>query len=106
FGIAKITDDSRESLTQAGVVFGTPEYLSPEQAMGEEADGRADLYAAGVILYEMLTGNRPYEAESRVEIVSMHLTRPIPSLPASLRSLERVVQQAMAKKRDQRYASA
>jgi tetratricopeptide (TPR) repeat protein len=106
FGIAKITDNSKESLTQAGVVFGTPEYLSPEQAMGEEADGRADVYAAGVILHEMLTGKRPYEAESRVEIISMHLTRPVPSLPPALRRYEPLVQQAMAKKRDQRFASA
>jgi serine/threonine protein kinase len=105
FGIAKISDNSKETLTQAGVVFGTPEYLSPEQAMGEEADGRADLYAAGVILYEMLTGTRPYEAASRVEVISMHLTRPIPPLPADLpRNLDRVVQGAMAKKREERFA--
>jgi tRNA A-37 threonylcarbamoyl transferase component Bud32 len=107
FGIAKITDQGKESLTQAGVVFGTPEYISPEQAMGEEADGRADLYAAGVILYEMLTGERPYHGESRVEVVSMHLTRPIPTLPATLpRKLDRLVQRAMAKKRDDRYPTA
>jgi tRNA A-37 threonylcarbamoyl transferase component Bud32/tetratricopeptide (TPR) repeat protein len=106
FGIAKITDESAQSLTQAGVVFGTPEYLSPEQAMGEEADGRADLYAAGVILYEMLTGNRPFRGSSRVEVISMHLTRPIPPLPAELRELEPLVQKAMAKKRDERFPSA
>jgi serine/threonine-protein kinase len=107
FGIAKITDDGKQSLTQAGVVFGTPEYLSPEQAMGEDADGRADLYAAGVILYEMLTGRRPYEAESRVEVVSMHLTRPIPLLPPSVpRPLAALVERAMAKKRDDRFPSA
>jgi serine/threonine protein kinase len=108
FGIAKITDQSRakESLTQAGVVFGTPEYLSPEQAMGEEADGRADLYAAGIILYEMLTGKRPYEAESRVEVISMHLTRAIPTLPVPLGRYQPILFRAMAKKRDQRYPSA
>jgi serine/threonine-protein kinase len=116
FGIAKITsgggEATRETLTQAGVVFGTPEYLSPEQAMGEEADGRADLYAAGVILYEMLTGRRPFEATSKVEVMSMHLTRdaapmrrvaPAADIPLGL---ERVVGRAMAKKREQRYGSA
>ncbi|HUS66924.1 MAG TPA: protein kinase [Kofleriaceae bacterium] len=115
FGIAKITSgpsESKEVLTQAGVVFGTPEYLSPEQAMGEEADGRADLYAAGVMLYEMLTGRRPFEAESKVEVLSMHLTRdaepmhkvaPEADIPIEL---ERVVERAMAKKRQERFASA
>jgi tRNA A-37 threonylcarbamoyl transferase component Bud32 len=114
FGIAKMTSGSgpKETLTQAGVVFGTPEYLSPEQAMGEEADGRADLYAAGVILYEMLTGRRPYESDSKVEVVSMHLTRPIPPLRRSPTGvlvpvwLDAVVERAMAKKRDERYPSA
>jgi tRNA A-37 threonylcarbamoyl transferase component Bud32/tetratricopeptide (TPR) repeat protein len=114
FGIAKISagTSSKETLTQAGVVFGTPEYLSPEQAMGEEADGRADLYAAGIMLYEMLTGRRPFEAQSKVEVLSMHLTReaepmhkvaPAADIPASL---ERVVEHAMAKKREERFANA
>ena len=116
FGIAKMVarDDAQkgETLTQAGVVFGTPEYLSPEQAMGEEADRRADLYSAGVVLYEMLAGRRPFEAESKVAVVSMHLTQK--ALPVSQaaphadvpRWLERVVERAMAKKRDERYATA
>jgi tRNA A-37 threonylcarbamoyl transferase component Bud32/tetratricopeptide (TPR) repeat protein len=121
FGIAKmtITDGQQQSgtpkpetLTQAGIVFGTPEYLSPEQAMGEEADRRADLYSAGIVLYEMLTGKRPFEAASKVAVVSMHLTQK--ALPVTRAAptaqippwLERVVERAMAKKRDERYASA
>ncbi len=114
FGIAKMTapadGEPGQALTQAGVVFGTPEYLSPEQAMGEEADQRADLYSAGIVLYEMLTGKRPFEAQSKVAIVSMHLTQKampvtehVPDVP---KWLERVVERAMAKKRDERYASA
>ena len=117
FGIAKITSGPsdgghKEALTQAGVVFGTPEYLSPEQAMGEEADGRADLYAAGVMLYEMLTGRRPFEAASKVEVLSMHLTRdarpmrevaPQAGVPPAL---EGVVAHAMAKKRAERFGTA
>jgi serine/threonine protein kinase len=118
FGIAKMSAQrdggggKSETLTQAGIVFGTPEYLSPEQAMGEEADQRADLYSAGVVLYEMLTGRRPFEAQSKVAIVSMHLTQkampvtqaaPDANIPLAL---ERIVERAMAKKRDERYASA
>ena len=114
FGIAKITapadGEPGQALTQAGVVFGTPEYLSPEQAMGEEADGRADLYSAGIVLYEMLTGKRPFDAPSKVAIVSMHLTQkamPVTqAVPEVPKWLERVVERAMAKKRDERYASA
>jgi tRNA A-37 threonylcarbamoyl transferase component Bud32 len=116
FGIAKITapdgEVRGEALTQAGVVFGTPEYLSPEQAMGEEADRRADLYSAGIVLYEMLTGRRPFEAASKVAIVSMHLTqKAMPVTKAAPgahipRAVERVVERAMAKKRDERYATA
>jgi tRNA A-37 threonylcarbamoyl transferase component Bud32 len=117
FGIARMTmgsagEASSQPLTQAGVVFGTPEYLSPEQAMGEEADGRADLYAAGVMLYEMLTGRRPFEAASKVEVLSMHLTRePAPMHKVAPEAdvpppLERVVQKAMAKKRAERFANA
>ncbi len=116
FGIAKMSapDDGKPgtALTQAGVIFGTPEYLSPEQAMGEEADRRADLYSAGIVLYEMLTGKRPFDAPSKVAIVSMHLTqKAIPVTRAAPdagipRWLERVVERAMAKKRDERYATA
>ena len=82
FGIAKITDPEpgREALTQAGVIFGTPEYLSPEQALGSGVDARADLYATGVILFEMLTGRRPFESEDKVRIISMHLSHQVPKL--------------------------
>ena len=76
FGIAKVTQpqSAGEALTQAGVIFGTPEYLSPEQALGEAVDARADIYAAGIILYEMLAGRRPFETEDKVKIISMHLS--------------------------------
>jgi serine/threonine-protein kinase len=114
FGIAKVTDPEghREALTQAGVIFGTPEYLSPEQALGEGVDARADLYAAGVILYEMLTGRRPFESDDKVKIISMHLSHPVPgietldlgfALPAPVTEL---VMQSLEKPREHRFSSA
>lgn len=76
FGIAKLRDDSRmtqQSMTQAGDVLGTPQYMSPEQIRGEEIDGRADVYSLGAILYEMLTGRMVFDAPSLVALLSKHL---------------------------------
>jgi tetratricopeptide (TPR) repeat protein len=114
FGIAKVTQPTsgQEALTQAGVIFGTPEYLSPEQALGEGVDARADLYAAGVILYEMLLGRRPFESDDKVKIISMHLSHPPPRMRDANPTvdvsvpLEQVVLQALEKHRENRFASA
>ena len=114
FGIAKVTEPEpgREALTQAGVVFGTPEYLSPEQALGDKIDARADLYAAGVILFEMLTGRRPFESDDKIRIISMHLSHPVPRLRAAnpavdvASAFEEVVMQALEKERENRFATA
>ena len=114
FGIAKVTEPAsgQEVLTQAGVIFGTPEYLSPEQAVGEGVDARADLYAAGVILYEMLAGRRPFESEDKVKIISMHLSHAPPRIREANPTvdvpfaLEQVVLQALEKHRENRFASA
>jgi serine/threonine-protein kinase len=114
FGIAKVTQPSSggEALTQAGVIFGTPEYLSPEQALGEAVDARTDIYAAGVILYEMLAGRRPFESEDKVKIISMHLAHapprvrdvsPTVEIPVAL---EQVILQALEKSRENRFATA
>ena len=90
FGIAKVqmgelgTNDrsgpEQNVLTQAGMVYGTPEYMAPEQALGQPVDARADLYALGVIMYEMLTGLRPFEAESKVALLGMQVTAPVPAM--------------------------
>jgi hypothetical protein len=101
-----------EALTQAGVIFGTPEYLSPEQALGEAVDARADIYGSGVILYEMLAGRRPFENEDKVKIISMHLAHapprirdvnPTVDVPLPL---EQAIMQALEKSREHRFATA
>jgi serine/threonine protein kinase len=115
FGIAKLGDRAQaktQKLTQHGLVLGTPGYMSPEQATGQQADVRSDLYSCGVILYQMLTGQRPFEADSGVEIMVMHLNAPpkllrdvAPSagIPASL---DGVVLRALAKKPADRFQTA
>jgi len=80
FGIAKITDPGARSETQTGMVVGTPEYLSPEQAMGSTLDGRADIYSVGLIAWRMLVGRHPFQAPDARGLVLMQATRPVPSL--------------------------
>ncbi len=84
FGIAKLrTDegDGQKALTQIGSVFGTPEYMSPEQAMGEPVDARSDLYALGMILYEMLVGQTAFASGELIAVLAKHMTAPPPPLP-------------------------
>jgi serine/threonine protein kinase len=115
FGIAKLEDDAPiqgRKLTQAGLLLGTPGYMSPEQAVGQKADVRSDLYSCGVILYEMLAGRRPFEASSSVEVLGMHVS----ATPKSLREsageasippeVEGVVMRALAKRPVERFQSA
>ena len=120
FGIAKITDsrayrasgerDSHAPVTTAGFLVGTPEYMSPEQGRGEKLDARSDLYSVGVMLYEMLAGRVPFEAENAIGVVLKHVTeeplRPSQVVPGVDRQLEAVCVRAMRKRADERYASA
>ena len=90
----------------AGDVFGSPFYMSPEQAQGLAIDGRSDLYSAGVIFHEMLTGCQPYTGESAAQVIYKHLHDEIPLLPIRLRAYQPIIDALMAKNRDERIASA
>jgi serine/threonine-protein kinase len=77
FGLAKMRAEAQQpGITSPGIVCGTPEYMSPEQARGDPLDARSDLYAVGIILYQLLTGRLPFEAESPTQVVLAHLTQP------------------------------
>ncbi|MDB4941552.1 MAG: protein kinase [Labilithrix sp.] len=78
FGLAKMREGTGPSITSPGIVCGTPEYMSPEQGRGDPLDPRSDLYAVGVIFYQLLTGRLPFEAESPTQVVLMHITEPPP----------------------------
>ena len=115
FGLAKITEtklqDGRQ-LTTAGTVFGTPRYMSPEQAAGEPTDQRSDLYSAGVMLYELVSGKPPFAGASTVDVLRLHLTATPPSLEvdgmdgSQQEALDAVIQKAMAKAPKDRYQDA
>ncbi len=116
FGLAKVTEREMKPgsvmLTQEGMVFGTPEFMSPEQAQGKPLDPRSDIYALAVILYEVLTGKLPYEAKSPMEYIQLHVSRP--PIPLNQRvpgrtfavGLEAALAKALAKKPEDRFATA
>ena len=113
FGIAKITNQegADKQLTQAGIVYGTPEYLSPEQAQAKDLDHRTDIYSLGVMLYEMMVGKVPYQSSSAVEVLTMHVfNEPVPpSQVAPQRvspTMESIIMKAMAKNPENRFSSA
>jgi serine/threonine-protein kinase len=109
FGLAKIVRGG--SLTHSGVgMIGTPHYMSPEQGRGRSVDGRSDLYALGVILYEMLTGHVPFEGDSAVGIVMKHINDPVPPVSQFNSSLppafDAIMRRALAKDPAERFQSA
>jgi DNA-binding response OmpR family regulator len=105
FGIAK-KPTAQLSETQHGEVFGTPYYLSPEQATSGIVDERSDLYSLGVMFYELLTGTKPYSASDIEGLLYQHINAPVPRLPAELAHLQPLLDRTMAKDPDLRYASA
>lgn len=119
FGIAKVPigelgELARDGhvITRAGMVFGTPEYMAPEQALGQTVDGRADLYALGTMLFEMLAGVRPYSSKSQVGILGQQLANPVPSFAVRApgisipHSVEQVVHRLLARDPDDRFQTA
>ncbi len=116
FGMAKMlrgdASQSLTALTEQNMVFGTPEYMAPEQARGDDVDARCDVYAAGVILYELLTGSVPFDGPTPIGVMTAHLVQE-PAPPSSRRggddippALEAVVLHALAKQPSDRYATA
>jgi predicted Ser/Thr protein kinase len=105
FGIAKRLRATSD-LTVAGSVLGTPSYLSPEQAQGKRIDGRADIYSLGIILYEMLAGVRPYDADTEIAIIFRHLQDPLPKLPRDLAHLQPLLDRMLAKRPKDRFRNA
>ncbi len=116
FGLAKVTERELRPgsimLTQEGMVFGTPEFMSPEQAQGKKLDARSDIYSLATILYEVLTGKLPYDAKTPMEYIQLHVTKPpiplddrVPGrrFPAGLSD---TIMKALQKKPDDRYTTA
>lgn len=105
FGISKNMERGTRS-TAAGVLRGSPYYMSPEQAQGLELDERSDLYSLGVLFYEMLTGSRPYLGTTAIEVLQQHVSGPVPELPATLAHFQPLLEGMLAKSPDDRFASA
>ncbi|GAB4328538.1 MAG: hypothetical protein Kow00117_14940 [Phototrophicales bacterium] len=106
FGIARMTQ--AVNLTQEGATVGTPAYMSPEQISGEPIDHRSDIYALGVILYEMIAGTPPFEDDGSLSVLLKHLNEPVPSIQTHLKNenLDAVIFKALAKDPEKRYQSA
>jgi len=108
FGIAKIAE-SQTNLTGSGII-GTPAYMSPEQATGDALDHRSDVYGLGVIVYQMLTGQQPYNADTPMGVAIKHVTDPVPDIRLVAGDLPEeagdVMKKVLAKNRDERYATA
>lgn len=109
FGIARMVESS-QGLTGTGIAVGTPGYMAPEQGMGNATDARADVYALGVMVYELLTGTMPFVAETPMGVVLKHISEPVPDIllanPNLPPMVSDVIKRAMSKKAEDRYPTA
>jgi tRNA A-37 threonylcarbamoyl transferase component Bud32/CheY-like chemotaxis protein len=105
FGLAKHAAIDME-ITDPGIIFGTPHYMSPEQGHGEGVDERSDLYSLGVILFEMLSGEKPFTDPNPMAIIYKHRNQPIPQLPPATAHWQYLVDRLLAKKPADRYSNA
>jgi len=108
FGILKLVDaEESHGLTGTGKIVGTPAYMSPEQIRGREVDGRADMYSLGIVFFEMVTGRKPYIANTPIELSLQHLHDPIPKAKQIIRDLpsevDQIIAKAIAKNPEDRY---
>ncbi|MFC1936693.1 serine/threonine protein kinase, partial [Chloroflexota bacterium] len=109
FGIAKVLEATSQ-LTATGGTLGTPSYMSPEQGAAKKVDGRSDVYSLGIILYELIVGRVPYQADTPMAVMLAHFNEPLP-IPSSINpevppDIERVILRALAKKPEDRYQTA
>jgi serine/threonine protein kinase len=104
FGLVRIANAA--SHTISGMISGTPAYMSPEQAKGEKADHRTDIYSLGIVLYEMLAGRVPFEADSALSLIYKQINDPPPPIPGISPAIQRVIDRALAKKPEDRYQTA
>ncbi len=105
FGISKKMDEVND-ITTLGQILGTPHYMSPEQGEGHSVDARTDLYSLGVLLYELLTGDKPYTAATPAALIYQHVHAPIPRLPSTLRQYQDTIDSLLAKEPDDRMQTA
>ncbi len=105
FGIAH-GDDVTQGMTQTGKAIGTPHFMSPEQTKGLKVDHRSEIYSLGIVLFQLLAGYLPYEADSAVAVGIKHLTAPIPLLPAGLEIFQPIVNRCLSKQPQHRYQKA